>query len=159
MLTAIQEDYLEMILRITQIEGEVRITDLAKRLGCKLPTVTRTVRRMVLLGVVAHESRGTVNLTRSGRAAAEELVHRHEDLVRFLNVVLGLLPDQAEKDACQLEHGLSPLAAARLHRFLLHLDKLETEPRRLTLEFPGREQDELPDFHSLPATRAAGWRG
>lgn len=159
MLTATQEDYLEMILRITQLAGEVRITGLAKRMGCKLPTVTRTVRRLVELGVVAHESRGSVHLTRSGRAAAEELVHRHEDLVRFLNVVLGLLPDQAEKDACQLEHGLSSLAAARLHRFLLHLEQLEAEPRRRLLEFPGREQSDLPDFHSLPTIRAAGWRG
>lgn len=159
MLTATQEDYLEAIYRIAHSDGDVRVTELASRLGCKLPTVTRTIKKLVQIGVVAHESRGTVNLTRSGRAAAEHLLHRHEDLVRFLSSVLGLPSELAESNACQLEHGMSPLAAQRLHQWLLHLDRLEQEGRQGMLQFPGREGDEVPDFSSLPKGKTAGWRG
>jgi DtxR family Mn-dependent transcriptional regulator len=159
MLTATQEDYIEAISRIAKTEPDVHVTELAARLGCRLPTVTRTVRRMVELGYVAHESRGTVQLTETGRATAEHLVHRHEDLVTFLHDVLGLGHEDAENDACQLEHGMSALAAQRLHGWLQHLDGLSESARERMLQFRGRTLRESPDFSLLPEVRNHGWRG
>ena len=51
-LTAIQEDYLETIYRLSRDRVAVRTTDVAERLGCRLPTVTRTVRKIVQAGFV-----------------------------------------------------------------------------------------------------------
>jgi DtxR family Mn-dependent transcriptional regulator len=159
MLTATQEDYLEAIYRITRSERDVHTSELAMRLGCKLPTVTRTVQKLVDLGFVSHESRGTIDLTRGGRAIAEHLVHRHEDLVRFLSDVLGLSEQQAEEDACKLEHGMSALASQRLHEWLIHLDGLSPEVTAGALEFAGRSDNRVPDFDRLPESKTLGWRG
>ena len=158
MLTATQEDYLEAIYRLGESGSDVHITALAERLACKLPTVTRTVQRMVELGFVDHEARGTVHLTKAGRATAEHLVHRHEDMVRFLAVVLGLSPEDAEADACQLEHGMSALAAQRLHQWLEHLSRLHPDDQRRALSFTGRDDYAVPDFHRLPQGKTVGWR-
>ena len=159
MLTATQEDYLEAIFRITRSERDVHASELATRLGCKLPTVTRTVHKLVELGFVSHESRGTIDLTRSGRAIAEHLVHRHEDLVRFLSDVLGVSEEYAERDACQLEHGMSALASQRLHEWLIHLDGLAPDITASALNFAGRSDDRVPDFDRLPESKTLGWRG
>jgi DtxR family Mn-dependent transcriptional regulator len=159
MLTATQEDYLEAIFRITRSERDVHASELASRLGCKLPTVTRTVQRLAELGFVSHESRGTVDLTRTGRSTAEHLVHRHEDLVRFLSDVLGLSQEHAEQDACQLEHGMSALASQRLHQWLIHLDGLSSEDAAAALNFAGRSSNRAPDFDRLPESKTLGWRG
>lgn len=159
MLTATQEDYVEAIYRIGETEPDVHVTKLAARLGCRLPTVTRTVQKMVELGYVAHESRGTVQLTATGRATAEHLVHRHKDIATFLHNVLGLNLDDAENDACKLEHGMSALAAQRLHSWLQHVDGMAASDRNRLLEFHGRTLRESPDFDHLTEVRNHGWRG
>jgi len=159
MLTPTQEDYLEAIYRIEE-EGEaVYVSLLALRLGCRLPTVTRTVQKMVKSGFIEHEARGGIHLTQAGRATARHLVHRHEDLVAFLSLVLGLSSGEAESDACQLEHGMSALAAQRLHRWLVHLGNLAPDMQARVLGFRGRDAAGVPDFERLPAGKTVGWRG
>jgi DtxR family Mn-dependent transcriptional regulator len=158
-LTATQEDYLEAIHRLEEGGGPVQVSHLGERLGCKLPTVTRTLQKLVRNGFVDHESRGTIHLTETGRSTARHLVHRHEDLVKFLSLVLGLSPRESESNACQLEHGMSALAAQRLHRWLQHVDQLDAAAREKALHFRGREVEAVPDFEWLPEGKTAGWRG
>ena len=156
MLTKTREDYLETVLELTEETGEVRITDLAFALGCRLPTVTRTVQAMVAGGWLLHESRGGVRLTRAGRQRALELSRRHDLTVRFLIQVLGLLPEAAESEAHRLEHGLSPLACDRLRAWLEHLDSLDPSVRRAALDFEGREKDPVHLSADAPEVRPAG---
>jgi DtxR family Mn-dependent transcriptional regulator len=158
-ITPIQEDYLEAIYRLSLDSAGVRTTDLAERLACKLPTVTRTVRRMAQAGFVEHESRGLIRLTDSGRKAAENLAHRHADTFTFLVDILGLTAKEAEICACQVEHGLSPLAAQRLHEFLEYTKLLPPDQREILIRFGRVASSSTPDFAFLPAARTAGWRG
>lgn len=158
-ITPIQEDYLEAIYRLSLDSAGVRTTDLAERLACKLPTVTRTVRRMAEAGFVAHESRGLIRLTQTGLRAAENLTHRHADTVTFLTEILGMSAREAEVDACQVEHGLSPLAAQRLHEFLEYVGKLSHGQREVITQFARNASSSTPDFEHLPVGRTAGWRG
>jgi DtxR family Mn-dependent transcriptional regulator len=158
-LTPIQEDYLETIYRLSADSVGVRTTDIADRLGCRLPTVTRTVRKMVQAGYLEHESRGLVRLTPFGLRAAENLTHRHADTVRFLTTVLGLSSDDAEVDACQIEHGLSPAASQRLHEFLEYIATLSPSVREAIASFAQKTSLGISEFAHLPAARSAGWRG
>ena len=158
-LSAIQEDYLEAIYRLSRGNQGVRSTDIAERLGCRLPTVTRTVRKLAEMKLIEHESRGLVALTRRGLLAAEEITHRHADSVAFLVNILGLSKEKAEEDACQIEHGLSPLAAQRLHEFLEYIENLDERDRKVIDEFARRVSSTASDFEHLPKSKTAGWRG
>jgi len=157
-LTVSQEDYLEVIHDLSPDGSGVRTTDIAERLSCRLPTVTRTIRRMAELGLVEHESRGLISLTRKGQSAARELAHRHADSVAFLTDILGLTPQQAERDACQIEHGLSPLAAQRLHEFLEYFNQLDESKQTIITEFARHASKTPSDFRNLPSGKTAGWR-
>jgi DtxR family transcriptional regulator, Mn-dependent transcriptional regulator len=150
MLTRTQEAYLLQIYDISQSGALVHISELAGKLGCRLPTVTRTISRMVALGVVSHEPRGAVHLTRSGRTLAEQLQLRHQLAVRFLHSILGVPMASAEAEARDLASGLTAQASQRLHHWLGHLDSLGLEARQGVLNFSGREGMEAPDFSSLP---------
>lgn len=158
MLTATQEDYIEAIHRIWLEHEKVTVTGLAERLGCKLPTVTRTIQKMVDLGYVDHELRGDISLTRRGAELACHLVHRHDDLCKFLVEILGLSREEAEKDVCQIEHGMSALSAQRLHLWLLHFEQLALETKRHVVGFDGRMVTATPDFNTLQRGRHRGWR-
>lgn len=158
-LTSTQEDYIETVFRLTRQSGAgVRITDLAVQLGCRLPTVTRTVRLLADLGYFDHESRGLVHLSGRGRTIAEEIVHRHDDVVSFLQLVLGLPSAVAESDACQIEHGLSPLAAERLHVFLNYVESMPLEERKRMQKAVLAAALRTEQFRNLIEVKAQGWR-
>ncbi len=118
-LTSTHEDYLEIIFRLNQTgDHSVTISKLASELGCRLPTVTRTIKALTEHGYVHHEHRGDISLSPKGKTIAQQVAHRHDDVTAFLHLVLGLDHDHANADACKIEHGFSPLAAERLHAFM-----------------------------------------
>ncbi len=158
MLSPAREDYIEAIWSLGQRRGEVRVTDIARRLGVRLPTVTRTVASLARMRLLEHRHRGTVRLSPSGQNMAQCLSHRHEDLVTLLRVILCLPARKAERDACKLEHGLSPVAAQRLHEFLLLLDDNPPMKGDLVGRMKARSARRSRAFTSLGITRSDGWR-
>ena len=100
-----------------------------------------------------------VSLSRAGRLAAENIVHRHEDLVMFLEQILGLPKRVAERDTCQIGHGISRQAAERLHAFLEYLRCRKQSRKGKARSFPFPAPRRLPTFHHLPRGRTVGWRG
>jgi len=112
------QDYLEAVLNLEDRNDAVRITDLAEELRITKPSVTAGVRVLVQMGLLTHRSYGPVVLTESGRRQALEVRHRHCMLKRFLIEVLEVPAETAEKEACIMEHAVSPETISRLVRFL-----------------------------------------
>jgi DtxR family Mn-dependent transcriptional regulator len=157
-LTAALQDYLEAIYRLEQRDLRVRISDIAAELGTKLPTVTRTVRRLTSLGLVAHKDREGVALTAAGARMAHDILHLHEDVVHFLTGVLGLPRELAEIDACQIEHGVSAATAERLHDFLEHFASLDQKSQILLTGRTPQSGRRKKQFGNLSKARVGGWR-
>ena len=157
-LSAALQDYIEIIYRLEQASGKVRITDIASELGIRLPTVTRTVRRLTALGLVAHKQRQGVALTVTGIRMARDILHRHEDIVALLTVILGLSRETAEVDACQIEHGVSATTAQRLHEFLEHFGSLAPSAQAMFTGFSRTAIGRNHQFRNLSKSRVVGWR-
>ncbi|MDR1587020.1 MAG: metal-dependent transcriptional regulator [Treponema sp.] len=105
-MTQSLEDYLEMVSFLSD-EGEVRITDIATRLGVSKPSVLTALRTLEEQGLLEHERYRTVSLTQKGAVQAAEIRDRHSFLTSFLRDVVGVNAEVAEKDACKMEHLLS----------------------------------------------------
>ncbi|MFQ5498072.1 MAG: metal-dependent transcriptional regulator [Candidatus Zixiibacteriota bacterium] len=161
MLTATQQDYIEVIYQlITQHPpGGVRVSDIAGRLGTRMPTVTRTVRKLTQLGFLVHQPRRSVELTAKGTKVARAIRHRHEDLVTFFTEILNLPLSRSEADACQIEHGLSVQSSQRLHEFLNYVGELSDEQRQIIMAFRSRKRRGSNEFRHLPKQKVDGWRG
>ena len=131
-LSAAQQDYLEAVyVLVRRGDGDgVRVTDIAAELGTRPPTVVRGMARLRDAGLVEQEERGLVRLTKSGKALAAQLLHRHTDVVFLLEHVLGVSSVRAESEACVIEHGLSGDTAQRLHQFLERWEQLAPGQRR-----------------------------
>lgn len=159
-LTATQEDYIEAIYRRQKERGGqgLRVTDLAQELGCRLPTVTRTIASLVEKGYLSHESRGLVHLTTKGDLMAQELAHRHDDLEAFLELMLGLPHDAAELDACRLEHSLSRLTAERLHALMNYVETLPSVDRQRLRQAVSKGAGQESPFAHLVDIKTPGWR-
>jgi DtxR family Mn-dependent transcriptional regulator len=122
-MTESLEDYLEMVSFLSD-EGEVRVTDVAARLNVSKPSALNAIKTLGEQGFLEHERYQGVNLTPKGRQRASEIRKRHHFLTDFLIRVVGVTARTAERDACKMEHVLSPETLKKM------LDLTESAPRR-----------------------------
>ncbi len=125
------QDYLEAILALEEDKQSVRITDIANRLGVAKASVNQMVSKLKDAGLIKQQAYGPVQLTDHGRELAARISMRHSKLSRFLTDVLGVDRQTAEKDACLMEHAVSPQTMEKLTVFLRNngylSDDCETE--------------------------------
>ena len=100
------EDYLEAVLMIEKEKGMVRSIDVVNQLGYSKPSISVAVRNLCASGHLVMDENKHLRLTDEGRAIAERIYDRHQTLEAIL-VWLGVEKEQAEKDACKVEHDLS----------------------------------------------------
>jgi DtxR family Mn-dependent transcriptional regulator len=115
-MTQSLEDYLEMVSFLAD-DGEVRVTDIAARLGVSKPSVLTALRVLEEQGLLEHERYRRVSLTPKGIIQAEEIRNRHSFLTSFLRDIIGVNSDTAEKDACKMEHLLSEETLQKMKAF------------------------------------------
>ncbi len=125
-MTESLEDYLEAIHQLRRDNDVVRIKDIADYVGVKMPSVSAAVQALKKRGLISHEKYGAVTLTPEGREMAEFFSRRHHALVAFLRDILDLDEEQADIEACGIEHALSQ---ETLRRLLMLIDFIERCPR------------------------------
>ena len=106
-MTESLEDYLEMVLFLSE-EGPVRVTDIAYRLQVSKPSVLNALKSLEEQGLLEHRRYRAVILTQKGQQKAAEIRSRHRFLTDFLINIVGVNSKVAERDACKMEHVLSP---------------------------------------------------
>lgn len=111
------EDYLETIYVLVQSGGQARVRDVAAALNVKMPSVIKAVVELKKKGFVMQEPYGAVELTATGTAEARRILRRHTLLKAFL-IHLGVSEENAETDACAMEHILSAESLTRIAAFL-----------------------------------------
>lgn len=128
-----EEDYLEAIY-IIGLENKIaraRVKDVAKEVGVTMPSVVSAIRSLSEKGLVEQEQYGHIELTPAGKCVAEDVYARHKMLYAFLHEVLGVEPAIAEKDACRMEHYLSPETGQRLLKMLEYIQKCRDDGDRV----------------------------
>ncbi len=110
------EDYLEMILMLSEQKGEVRSIDIATGLGVSKPSVSVAMKHLRENGYIMMDQNNLITLSESGMAIARKIYNRHKTITRFL-MQLGVDEATAKEDACKIEHDLSPATfeAIRAH--------------------------------------------
>jgi DtxR family Mn-dependent transcriptional regulator len=123
-LTSTAQDYLKVVWSATEwVPGPVTVTLLAERMGVRKATASDTVRRLVELGLLAHEPYGGVELTALGREHALGMVRRHRILETFLVESLGYGWDEVHDEAERLEHAVSDTLIDRVDALLGHPER------------------------------------
>jgi len=122
-LSASLEDYLEAIFNLAGKSNVARSKDIAKLLSVSRSSVTGALRVLKEKGLANYKPYDSVTLTKAGRAAATEIVRKHNILKSFFVNVLGIEKDIAQHAACKAEHTLGPEVIARLLSFIEFVTK------------------------------------
>lgn len=101
------EDYLEKILMLKEANGTVRSIDIANAMGFSKPSISIAMKHLRENGYITMDKENHIELTEAGREIAVRIYDRHLTLTSFFEK-LGISKEIAEKDACKIEHDLSP---------------------------------------------------
>ncbi len=125
-ISASLEDYLEAIFHIQAEKQAARAKDIAKRLKVRASSVTGALRSLAEKGLINYSPYDLITLTAKGKAAAEDVVRRHEALRDFFVNVLAIPEKEADEAACEMEHAIPRQV---LERFIQFAEFVELCPR------------------------------
>lgn len=100
------EDYLETIVILAE-KGKVRSIDVAKQMNVSKPSVNKAMNVLKEKGFIEQEAYGDIRLTCAGKEMADMIFNRHTTIRSFLEEILCVSKENAEKDACKIEHIIS----------------------------------------------------
>jgi DtxR family Mn-dependent transcriptional regulator len=117
-LSASLEDYLEVIFHLEESNRVARAKDIADQMNVQRASVTGALKALAVRGLINYSPYSYITLTSEGRGIAREIIHRHATLKQFFMQTLQLNSEQAEANACRVEHAIDPVAVERLVYFL-----------------------------------------
>lgn len=100
------ENYLEAILMLKNIKGNVRSIDIVNELKYSKPSVSVAMKNLRENGYIEMNKNGFIFLMPPGQEIAEKMYERHLMISEWLKS-LGVSADVAVKDACRMEHVIS----------------------------------------------------
>ncbi|MDE6075690.1 MAG: metal-dependent transcriptional regulator [Clostridia bacterium] len=110
------EDYLEAILLLSGELEDVHQIEVARKMGVSQPAVLKALKILKTNGYIDTDGLH-IFLTDEGRRYAEEVYHRHCVIREFL-IALGVNGEDANNDACELEHSVSAATFAAMEKFV-----------------------------------------
>lgn len=116
-VTSALEDYLETIFEIISRKGVARVKDIAAIRNVKPGSVSPALKRLSESGYIIYNQGEYVTLTEKGSEIAVKTITRHKLLFRFLVEILHVDLENAEHDACLMEHYLSDSSVNKLTSF------------------------------------------
>lgn len=111
------EMYLETILMLKNQNEYVRSIDIAHTMNFSKPSVSRAVKILKESKLLTVDEKGYIDFTEEGLKIAKRVYNRHTNLTEFLKK-LGVSEQQAEDDACRLEHIISEETYQCVKKFL-----------------------------------------
>lgn len=120
-LTAVLENYLEIIFRLEISEGAARAGAIAEAAGVSRSTVTSSLKVLKAMGLVEYSPYSLTRLTDEGLAIGRDIAHRHIVFQEFLENILYIDGACADEVACSLEHVVPPDVITRIGQFVLFL--------------------------------------
>ena len=115
------EEYLETILYITgKNKGPAKTSQIAEELKLAASSVTEMIQKLSEAGYIEYTPYHGVTLTSKGCTEAMNIKSRHQLLETFLVDVLGVDPDQAHIESCEMEHCVSDSTLEKICAYMGH---------------------------------------
>ena len=115
-----EENYLKALYNLTNETGDagVNVTELSKRLGIKMPTVTSMMKKLAKKKLIHYESYKPVQLTEKGKKEAGLIIRKHRLTEMFLVDKMNFGWENVHDIAEQIEHIQSPAFFEKMDELL-----------------------------------------
>ncbi|NRU21682.1 Mn-dependent DtxR family transcriptional regulator [Clostridium beijerinckii] len=105
LLSPSAEDYMEMIYRLSNKTGFIRVNDLAAALNVQPSSVTKMIQKLANLNLIKYEKYGVIILRSRGVKIGKYLLKRHDLIEEFLKLLN--ISDDILEETEKIEHTIS----------------------------------------------------
>lgn len=140
-LTHSAAHYIMAINHLLKEQGYARVTDVAERLGITRGSCSLSLKPLKRRGLVLEDKNKFLQLSDDAQIMAQHIDTNESLLEMLFTDVLGVSRDQAEIDACKMEHLLSPEVSAKLAVFIKYIKAKPPTVTSFLKELGGRDLD------------------
>lgn len=113
-ISASIEDYLETIYEHLESAHKIKAVDIAKKLNVSRASVTEALQKLAQKEYIIYEKKHPIELTEKGIEIAKNVIHKHRILCDFFVKILKIEKDEAEINACRIEHVITQTAFEKI---------------------------------------------
>ena len=118
MISKSLEEYLKTMYVLKKQNGNIRVTDIAKKMNCTKPSVNKAIYNLKDNGLVNYESYGKIELTQEGENLAKKVLEAYDIVYLFLKEVLNLKAEEAEKEAEKIKSSITDTTINELAKYV-----------------------------------------
>jgi len=117
------EDYLEAMVELGgTADAAIRSVDVAAKLGVSKASVNKAMSVLKEKGLAEQPYYGDITLTQEGYEYGRAVMDRNQMLFLFLSKALGIPEEQANNEACLMEHAISDESMKKWEAYIKSLD-------------------------------------
>lgn len=117
MISKAQEEYLKTMYVLKKQSGNIRVTDIAKKMECSKPSVNKAIQNLKKNNLINYEAYGTIELTEEGEELAKKILETYDIVYLFLKDVLNVEEEKAEKEAEKIKLALTDETTNQLAKY------------------------------------------
>ncbi|HIT71487.1 MAG TPA: metal-dependent transcriptional regulator [Candidatus Scatovivens faecipullorum] len=118
MITKSLEEYLKNMYILSIQNGDIRVTDIAKKMNCTKPSVNKALNNLKDNNLINYETYGKIELTKEGENIAKKILEAYDIVFIFLRDVLELNEEDAKNDAEKIKNSVSDNALNKLAKYV-----------------------------------------
>ena len=112
--SASKEDYLELIYELSKDNSDFKAVDIAKAMNISRASVSEALKKLSEQGYIVYEKYKPAVLTEKGLKIAQQVLNKHNVLFSFFKDCLNLSEDDAQVNACRIEHVITETAFQKI---------------------------------------------
>lgn len=109
-----KEDYLELIYELSQKNVNFKAVDIAKKMNISRASVSEALKKLADHGFIIYEKYKPAVLTEKGLDVAKKVMYKHNILFSFFKDTLNLSNEDAQINACKIEHVITDSAFLKI---------------------------------------------
>lgn len=118
MISKALEEYLKTMYVLKKQNGNIRVTDIAKKMECTKPSVNKAINNLKEEKLVNYETYGTIELTEEGENLAKKVLETYDIVYVFLKEVLNLEENQANAEAEKIKSVIADETINKLAKYV-----------------------------------------
>ncbi|MCR5260548.1 MAG: metal-dependent transcriptional regulator [Candidatus Gastranaerophilales bacterium] len=112
--SASKEDYLELIYELSQDNANFKAVDIANKMNISRASVSEALKKLSEQGYIVYEKYKQAALTAKGLETAKKVLNKHNVLCKFFKEYLNLSEEEAQINACRIEHVITETAFQKI---------------------------------------------
>ena len=123
MISKSQEEYLKTMYVLYKQNGDIRVTDIADKMKCSKPNVTKQLNILKSNGLIKYETYGKIELTQSGLDYSKRILAACDIIYLLLSDVIGVSKEDALNESVKIKSVISDNTIKKISNYVY--DELE----------------------------------